>query len=225
MRVSLFVTCFNDTLFPQTGRAVVRLLERLGCDVEFPLEQTCCGQMHMNSGYAREGTALARRFARVFAGAEAVVTPSASCAGMLRQQLAADERPPVYELSEFLVDRLGVEDVGAYYPHRVTYHPTCHSLRELRVGDRPLRLLRAVRGIELVELPEASECCGFGGTFAVKNAEVSSAMVADKVRAVLDTGAEVVCAADNSCLMQIGGALSRQRTGVRTVHLAEVLAS
>jgi L-lactate dehydrogenase complex protein LldE len=221
VRVSLFVTCFNDTLFPQTGRAVVRLLERLGCEVDFPLEQTCCGQMHMNSGYAREGVALARRFARVFEGAEAVVTPSASCAGMLRHQVDT----PVHELSEFLVDVLEVEDVGAYFPHRVTFHPTCHSLRELRVGDRPLRLLQAVRGIELVDLPEASECCGFGGTFAVKNAEVSSAMVADKVRAVLDTGAEVVCAADNSCLMQIGGALSRQRTGVRTAHLAEVLAS
>jgi L-lactate dehydrogenase complex protein LldE len=225
VRVSLFITCFNDTLFPQTGQAVVRLLERLGCDVDFPLEQTCCGQMHMNSGYAREGAALARRFARVFDDAEVVVTPSASCAGMLRHQLGADERPQVYELSELLVDRLGVEDVGAYFPHRVTFHPTCHSLRELALGDRPLRLLRAVRGIELVELPQARECCGFGGTFAVKNAEVSSAMVADKVRAVLDTGAEVVCAADNSCLMQIGGALSRQRTGVRTVHLAEVLAS
>jgi L-lactate dehydrogenase complex protein LldE len=223
VRVSLFVTCFNDTLFPQTGQAVVRLLEKLGCSVEFPLEQTCCGQMHMNSGYAREGMALARRFERVFDGAEVVVTPSASCAGMVRHQL--EDGPPVYELSEFLVDRLGVEDVGAYFPHRVTFHPTCHSLRELGVGDRPLRLLRAVRGLELVELPSASECCGFGGTFAVKNAEVSSAMVADKVRAVLDTGAEVVCAADNSCLMQIGGALSRQRTGVRAVHLAEVLAS
>jgi L-lactate dehydrogenase complex protein LldE len=221
VRVSLFVTCFNDTLFPQTGRAVVTLLERLGCEVEFPLEQTCCGQMHMNSGHAREGTALARRFARVFDGAEAVVTPSASCAGMLRQQVGAQ----VYELSEFLVDQLKVEDVGAYFPHRVTYHPTCHSLRELGLGDKPLRLLRAVRGIELVELPEATECCGFGGTFAVKNADVSSAMVTDKVRAVLDTGAEVVCSADNSCLMQIGGALSRQRTGVRTAHLAEVLAS
>ena len=225
MRVSLFVTCFNDTLFPQTGRAVVRLLERLGCEVDFPLEQTCCGQMHMNSGYAREGAALARRFARVFDGAEAVVTPSASCAGMLRKQLGPDGAPQVYELSELLVDRLEVEDVGAHFPHRVTYHPTCHSLRELEVGDRPLRLLRAVSGIELVELPQADECCGFGGTFAVKNAEVSSAMVADKVRAVLDTGAEVVCAADNSCLMQIGGALSRQRTGVRVAHLAEVLAS
>jgi L-lactate dehydrogenase complex protein LldE len=224
VRVSLFVTCFNDTLFPQTGRAVVRLLERLGAEVDFPFEQTCCGQLHLNSGYAREGAALARRFARVFSDAEVVVTPSASCAGMLRHQLGEDG-PSVYELSEFVVDRLGVEDVGAYFPHRVTFHPTCHSLRELKVGDRPLRLLRAVRGIELVELPQARECCGFGGTFAVKNAEVSSAMLADKVRAVLDTGAEVVCAGDNSCLMHIGGALSRQRTGVRTAHLAEVLAS
>ena len=221
MRVSLFVTCFNDTLFPQTGRAVVALLERLGHEVTFPREQTCCGQMHMNSGYAREGAALARRLERVFGHAEHVVTPSASCAGMLRHQVDT----PVHELSEFVVDVLGVEDVGAYYPHRVTFHPTCHSLRELGVGDRPLRLLRAVRGLELVDLPESDECCGFGGTFAVKNAEVSAAMVADKVRAVLDTGAEVVCAADNSCLMHIGGALSRQRTGVRTMHLAEVLAS
>ena len=221
MRVSLFVTCFNDTLFPQTGRAVVRLLERLGCEVDFPLEQTCCGQMHMNSGHPREGVALARRWARVFEGAEAVVTPSASCAGMLRHHVQSE----VFELSEFLVDRLGVEDVGAHFPHRVTYHPTCHSLRELGVGDRPMRLLRAVKGIDLVELPESAECCGFGGTFAVKEPEVSSAMLADKVRAVLDTGAEVVCSADNSCLMHIGGALSRQRTGVRTLHLAEVLAA
>jgi L-lactate dehydrogenase complex protein LldE len=221
MRASLFVTCFNDTLFPQTGRAVVRLLERLGCEVDFPLEQTCCGQMHMNSGYAREGAALARRFARVFDGAEHVVCPSASCVGMLRHQVDA----PVHELSEFVIDVLGVEDVGASFPHRVTFHPTCHSLRELGVGDRPMRLLRAVKGIELVELPEARECCGFGGTFAVKNAEVSSAMLSDKVRAVLDTQAEIVCAADNSCLLHIGGALSRQRTGVRTMHLAEVLAS
>jgi L-lactate dehydrogenase complex protein LldE len=225
VHVSLFITCFNDTLFPQTGRAVVRLLERLGCEVDFPLEQTCCGQMHMNSGHAREGAALARRFGRVFAAAEVVVTPSASCAGMLRHQLADVEGPPVYELSEFLIDFMRVEDVGAYFPHRVTFHPTCHALRELGVGDRPFRLLRAVRGIELVELPDAGECCGFGGTFAVKNAEVSAAMLADKVRGVLDTGAEVVCAADNSCLMHIGGGLSRQRTGVRAMHLAEVLAA
>jgi L-lactate dehydrogenase complex protein LldE len=223
VRVALFVTCFNDTLFPGTGRATVRLLERLGCEVDFPAEQTCCGQMHLNSGYREEGLALVRRFGEVFAGAETVVTPSASCAGMVRAQLP--DGPPVLELSEFLVDRLGVEDVGAYFPHRVTLHPTCHSLRELHVGDRPGRLLRAVRGIELEQLPQADECCGFGGTFAIKNADTSAAMLADKVRAVLDTRAEVVCAADNSCLMQIGGALSRGNTGVRAVHLAEILAA
>jgi len=224
VRVGLFVTCLGDTLFPSTDRAVVRLLERLGVAVEFPEEQTCCGQMHLNSGYADEGLALARRLAGVFAGYEAVVTPSASCAGMVREQLGADA-PPVYELSEFLVDVLRVEDVGSYYPHRVTYHPTCHSLRTLRLGNRPGRLLSAVRGLELVDLPDALECCGFGGTFAVKNAEVSTAMLSDKVRDVLDTQAEVLCAVDSSCLMHIGGGLARGRTGVRAVHLAEILAS
>jgi L-lactate dehydrogenase complex protein LldE len=223
LRVSLFITCFNDTLFPETGRALVRLLERLGHEVEFPEEQTCCGQMHMNAGYAREAVPLVRRFARVFEGAEVVVSPSASCVGMVREHL--DDGPPVYELAEFLTGRLGLEDVGAYYPHRVTYHPTCHSLRALRVGDAPLRLLRAVRGIDLVDLPEARECCGFGGTFAVKNADTSMAMLSDKLRSVLDTRAEIVTAGDNSCLMHIGGALSRQRTGVRAVHLAQILAS
>jgi L-lactate dehydrogenase complex protein LldE len=240
VRISLFITCFNDTLFPETGRAVVKLLERLGHEVDFPLEQTCCGQMHFNSGYADEAIPLARRFVRVFADSEVVVCPSGSCAGMVREcyprvgELAKDPglareieaiRPRVVELSELLVDRLGVEDVGAYFPHRVTYHPTCHSLRMLRVGDRPLRLLRAVAGIDLVELPEAEECCGFGGTFAIKNAETSTAMLADKVRTVLDTHAEICTAADNSCLMHIGGALSRQRTGVRPMHFAEILAA
>jgi L-lactate dehydrogenase complex protein LldE len=224
VRVGLFVTCLGDTLFPSTGQAVVRLLERLGHEVEFPEEQTCCGQMHLNSGYAEEGLALARRLAAVFEGHDAVVTPSASCAGMVREQLG-DDAPPVYELSEFLVDVLEVEEVGAYYPHRVTYHPTCHSLRTLRVGEKPQRLLRSVRGLDLVELPDALECCGFGGTFAVKNADVSTAMLSDKVRGVLDTQAEVVCAVDSSCLMHIGGGLARGRTGVRTVHLAEILAS
>ncbi len=224
MRVGLFVTCLGDTLFPSAGRAVVRLLERLGVTVEFPEEQTCCGQMHLNSGYADEGAALARRLAGVFRGYEAVVTPSASCAGMMREQ-AGDDAPPVYELSEFLVDVLGVDDVGAYYPHRVTYHATCHSLRTLRLGQRPVRLLSAVRGIELAELPDSLECCGFGGTFAVKNADVSTAMLTDKVRNVLGTRAEVLCAVDSSCLMHIGGGLSRGRTGVRTVHLAEILVS
>jgi L-lactate dehydrogenase complex protein LldE len=224
MRLGLFVTCLGDTLFPAVGQATVRLLDRLGHEVDFPLEQTCCGQMHLNSGYADEGAALARRTGEVFAGYDAVVCPSASCAGTLREQLD-ETAPPVHELSEFLVDVLGVDDVGAYFPHRVTYHPTCHSLRTLRVGERPQRLLSAVRGIDLVDLPEAQECCGFGGTFAVKNADVSTAMLSDKLRAVLDTGAEVLCALDSSCLMHMGGGLSRGRTGVRTVHLAEILAS
>jgi L-lactate dehydrogenase complex protein LldE len=240
MRVALFITCFNDTLFPETGRAVVSLLERLGHTVDFPLEQTCCGQIHFNTGYQRETIPLAWRFVRTFASAEVVVAPSASCVGMVRDlyprlaTLANDHHldaevaaltPRVFELSEFLVHQLGVTDVGAYYPHRVTYHPTCHSLRVLRVGDAPLRLLRAVRGIDLVPLPNAEECCGFGGTFAIKNADTSMAMLSDKVRCILDTQAEVCTAGDNSCLMHIGGALHRQRAGVRTVHLAEILAA
>jgi len=225
VRVSLFITCLADTLFPDTGRAVVRLLERLGHEVVFPEEQTCCGQMHFNSGYEDEGLALAHRFERVFADAEAVVSPSASCVGMVREHCSPEVGARTFELSQFLVDRLGLEDVGAYYPHRVTYHPTCHSLRAIQVGDAPLRLLRAVRGIDLVELPQAEECCGFGGTFAVKNADVSGAMLTDKISHVLDTSAEVCTAGDSSCLMHIGGGLERQRAGVRTVHLAEILAS
>ncbi|MFF5262746.1 (Fe-S)-binding protein [Actinomadura viridis] len=240
MKIALFVTCLNDTMFPGTGQASVRLLRRLGHEVDFPTAQTCCGQMHFNTGYRRQTVPMVRGFAEAFAGYEAVVTPSASCAAMIRDwhpKIAAEEGdgglsrrvaevvPKVYELSEFLVDVLGVTDVGAYFPYRVTYHPTCHSLRMLHVGDRPLRLLREVRGIDLVELPEATECCGFGGTFALKNSEVSAAMCADKVTNVRSTGAEALCSADNSCLMHIGGALTRTRSGVRTVHLAEILAA
>jgi len=224
VRIALFITCFNDTLFPRTGQAVVELLERLGCEVAFPEEQTCCGQMHFNSGYAEDGLALARRLERVFGDFEAIVSPSASCVGMVRDHCPAIAGR-VFELCEFLVDRLGVVDVGATFPHRVTLHPTCHSLRVLEVGDRPRRLLEAVQGLDLVELEEAEECCGFGGTFAVKNADTSMAMLSDKLRRILDTRAEVCTAADNSCLMHIGGALRRQRTGVRAMHLAEILAA
>src|SRR6201991_4162108 len=166
MKGVLFITCFNDTLFPDTGRAVVNLLERLGCEVEFPLEQTCCGQMHVNSGYEHEAAGLMSRFARVFAGYDAVVSPSASCVAHVRERIA--DAPHVYELTEFLVDRLGVVDVGASFPHRVTLHPTCHGLRLRGIGDRPRRLLERVKGIDLVELEDEAECCGFGGTFAVK---------------------------------------------------------
>jgi L-lactate dehydrogenase complex protein LldE len=240
VRVALFITCFNDVLFPDTGQAVVEVLERVGCSADFPAGQTCCGQMHANSGYEADAVRLARRFVDVFAGADVVVSPSASCVGTVRDhyeriaEQAGDDgllrevralAPRVMELTEFLVDRMGVVDVGASFPHRVTLHTTCHSLRVLRLGDRPRRLLEAVRGIDLVELSDASECCGFGGTFAVKNADTSMAMLSDKLRHILATRAEVCTSADNSCLMHIGGALRRQRSGVRAMHLAQILAA
>jgi L-lactate dehydrogenase complex protein LldE len=240
MKIALFATCLVDGLFPDVGKATLGLLRRLGYDPDLPLQQTCCGQMHVNSGYPREALPLVRNYVETFADYDAVVAPSGSCVGAIRHQhadlaeqagdarLAAEARAVsarTFELSEFLVDVLGVVDVGAYYPHRVTYHPTCHSLRLLRVGDRPYRLLRAVRGLELVELPDAESCCGFGGTFALKNADVSTAMLADKMRNIQDTSASVCAAGDASCLMHIGGGLSRLHTGVRTVHLAEILSS
>ncbi|MEO3755327.1 (Fe-S)-binding protein [Streptomyces sp. B6B3] len=244
MRVALFVTCVNDALYPRTGQAVVTLLERLGVRVDFPAEQTCCGQPQYNTGYRHETEPLVHRFARAFEGYDHIVTPSGSCAAMVRDnyprigaRAAAEGRgeelarvaravvPHTYELTEFLVDVLGVEDVGAFYPHTVTYHPTCHGLRMLRLGDRPRRLLERVKGLELVDLPGAEECCGFGGTFSVKNAAVSAAMGADKARNVTGTGAEAVCTVDNSCQMHIGGTLARLGSPVRPVHLAEILAS
>lgn len=240
MRIALFVTCLADTFFPAVGRATVALLERLGHQVEFPQAQTCCGQMHVNTGYVRDALPLVRRHVEVFEPYEVIVAPSGSCVGAVRHQhpmvarRQEDERlarraeavaSRTYELSQLLVDVLGLDDVGAYYPHRVTYHPTCHSLRLLGVGDRPLRLLRNVAGIDLVELADADVCCGFGGTFALKNADVSTAMLADKMRNVLGTRAEVCTAGDSSCLMHIGGGLSRLQAGVKTVHLAEILAS
>lgn len=240
MRVALMVTCLNDALFPDVGKAVVRLLDRLGVDVDFPAAQTCCGQPMVNTGYLDEAVPVVRGFVSAFEGYDYVVTPSGSCAGSARHQhgmvarrsgdagleaAVAEVSPRVLELSELLVDVLGVTDVGASFPHTVTYHPTCHSLRMLGVGDRPLALLREVHGIRLVDLPQGESCCGFGGTFAVKNADTSVAMGADKARNVVSSGAEVLVAGDSSCLMHIGGMLSRQRSGVRVMHLAEVLAS
>ena len=242
MRIALFATCLADAMFPAAAIACVQLLERLGHEVVFPADQTCCGQMHVNTGYLNQATALVRRHVEVFerSGCEAVVAPSGSCVGSVRHQHAMVARRAgdvrlaeraeavasrTYELSELLVDVLDVRDVGAYYPQRVTYHPTCHSLRLLRVGDKPLELLRHVRGLTLLELPSAETCCGFGGTFAIKNADTSTAMLADKTAAVIESGARVCTAGDASCLMQIGGGLSRMRSGVRTVHLAEILAS
>ncbi|MGW2770846.1 (Fe-S)-binding protein [Streptomyces sp. NPDC001275] len=242
MRIGLFATCLGDTLFPEAVKATALLLSRLGHEIVVPPAQTCCGQMHLNTGYQREPVPLVRNFAEQFGdrAIDAVVMPSGSCAGSVRHQheIVAERygdsglragvalvKAKTYELSEFLVDVAGTVDVGAYFPHRVTYHPTCHSLRMLRVGDKPLRLLRAVDGIEVVQLPEADACCGFGGTFAVKNAATSSAMLADKTAQVVSTGAAVCTAGDSSCLMHIGGGLSRIRSGTRVLHLAQILAA
>jgi L-lactate dehydrogenase complex protein LldE len=231
VRVALFITCINDMLYPRTGQAVVALLERLGVEVDFPGGQSCCGQPQFNTGYRSEAAPLARRYADVFRGYDHIVVPSGSCAAMVRDnypridaEATAGPVAGTYELTEFLVDVLGVTDVGAYYPHTVTYHPTCHGLRMLGLGDRPRRLLEAVKGLRLVELEGAEECCGFGGTFAVKNPDVSAAMGADKARHIEATDAEAVCTVDNSCLMHIGGTLSRRGAATRPVHIAEILA-
>jgi L-lactate dehydrogenase complex protein LldE len=231
VRVGLFITCFNDLLFPGVGTATVTVLERLGVQVDFPQQQTCCGQMHFNTGYRDTAADLARRFATVFGEYEAIVTPSASCAGMVRREYArldpaaAEVATRVHELSRFLVDVVGVTDVGARFPHTVTLHTTCHGLRVLGIGDAPQRLLDSVEGLSRVDLPAAEECCGFGGTFSVKNPDVSVAMGNDKVAAVASTGAEVLTAADTSCLMHIGGLMSRRDSPVRVMHLAEILAA
>jgi L-lactate dehydrogenase complex protein LldE len=240
LRISLFITCYNDSLFPKTGQAVVAVLERLGHTVEFRQAQTCCGQMHYNSGYQADAFPLMEKFVDDFRDAEVICVPSSSCVAMIREHyplMAAKHGSAemvrevgallarVFEFSELLVDKLGVEDTGAFFPHLVTLHASCHSLRSLHVGDKPERLLRNVRGLTYIPLEDSDQCCGFGGTFSVKNAEVSSAMAADKVRCVMNTNAEVCAALDNSCLMQIGGALARIKTGMHTMHLAEILAA
>ena len=231
-------------MFPQAPQATVTILERLGHEVVFPENQVCCGQMHANTGYFAQAASLIRNHVRTFEPVldgewDAVVVPSGSCAGATRheQALVAEHvddaalarrskevAAKTYELSELLIDVLGVTDVGASFPHRVTYHPTCHSLRVAKVGDRPYRLLRAVEGLTLLDLPDALVCCGFGGTFSIKNSDTSTAMVADKAANIMSTGAEVLCTGDYSCLMNIGGGLARSGSGIRSMHLAEVLA-
>jgi L-lactate dehydrogenase complex protein LldE len=240
VRIALFITCYNDTLFPETGIAVVRVLEKLGHTVEFPRAQTCCGQMHYNTGYQAEALPLVRRFVQVFRDSEVVCVPSSSCVAMIREhylkiaaasgdnRLQADVAallPRIDEFTELLVRRLGTEDVGAVFPHRVAYHPSCHSLRSLRLGDIPLRLLARVRGLELAPLANADQCCGFGGTFAIKNAGVSGAMLQDKLQCIDQAQAEVCTACDNSCLMHIQGGMHRRGSPMRTEHIARILAS
>ncbi len=218
---------------------MVRVLERLGHTVDFPAGQTCCGQMHWNTGYQKEALPLVQRFVDQFRHAEAVVVPSSSCVAMMKDhyplmaEQMKDEKlkaeldvllPKVWEFSQFLTECLKLQDVGAFYPHKVTYHASCHGLRNLGIKDGPMELLRHVKGLELVEIENLDRCCGFGGTFAVKNPETSTAMLEEKLGAIFKTGAEVCTACDNSCLMHMEGALHRQKAGVHTIHLAEILA-
>jgi len=237
-RVSIFVTCIVDQLFPKVGLAMAGVLEGAGYAVDFPEDQTCCGQPAFNTGYRREARQVARHFLKVFRDAEYVVAPSGSCTSMIAHhfqdlfqkepeslQEAGALAPRVWEFSQFLLEVAHVDDVGARLDDVVTYHDSCHALREFGIQDGPRRLLAHVRGLELREMDAAAECCGFGGTFSVKFPEVSGGMARTKIDSILRTGAKTVVSVDSSCLMQIQGALSRAGLSVRTMHLAEVLAS
>jgi L-lactate dehydrogenase complex protein LldE len=237
-QVSLFVTCIVDQLFPKVGMAMAAVLERLGYRVDFPEDQTCCGQPAFNSGYRAEARTVARHFLKVFENSEQIVVPSGSCTSMITHHFAdLFQKEPetlarvhalekrVWEFSTFLTEAAGVEDVGARFEDVVTFHDGCHALRELGIRNAPRRLLSQVRGLQFREMMPAEECCGFGGTFSVKFAELSGAMARTKIEAIVNTGAKTVVSLDPSCLMQIQGALSRAGLGIRTMHLAEVLAS
>jgi L-lactate dehydrogenase complex protein LldE len=236
-KVSLFVPCFVDQLLPQVAVDTVKVLRRVGCDVEFREAQTCCGQPAFNTGYWDDARPCAERFVRVFHDAETIVCPSGSCTTMVRNfypellkasamrsdAIAAGQR--TYELSEFLVKVAGITDVGAVFPHTVTYHAACHGLRELHLQQEPLALLRAVKGLTLVDMPRYDECCGFGGTFATKFADISAAMGQSKAENVVASGAEYVTAIDPSCLMHVQGMLEKNKFAAKTIHLASILAS
>jgi L-lactate dehydrogenase complex protein LldE len=234
VRVSLFVTCIVDQVFPNVGMAMAEVLERAGCELEFREAQTCCAQPAFNSGYRNEARSVAEHFLKTFEGAEYIVVPSGSCCSMISHHFAEllpgdkrvhDLEPRVFEFSQFLTNILKIEDVGASFDGLVTYHDSCHALRELKIKDAPRRLLKNVRGLRLVEMNPAEECCGFGGTFSVKFPEISGGMARTKIEAIEGTGASTVVSIDSSCLMQIQGALSRAGSNIRTMHLAEVLAS
>ncbi len=235
MKVSLFITCISDIMFPNVGKNTVEILERLGCEVDFPTMQTCCGQPAYNSGYLEEAKGSMKQMIRAFKDAEYVVGPSGSCVGMIReyphvfkgdpewekpaQELAAK----TYELTQFIVDVLGVKDVGSTFKGKVTYHPSCHMTRILGVKDAPKILLQNVKGIEFVELPSGEDCCGFGGTFSVKKPEISAEMVKEKSRHVTETGAEYLVGGDMGCLMNIGGRMQREGKNVKVIHISEIL--
>lgn len=238
-KVSLFIQCLVDTLYPDVGEAMVTVLERLGVTLDYPEGQTCCGQPAFNSGYSREAKAAALRFVELFDDAEAIVCPSGSCVQMVRHhypELVADENEDVqqrvqdvaakcYEFSEYLVDILGVEDVKARFPGKVTYHDSCHLLRGLHVEKQPRRLLANVDGLEFIEMNGHDICCGFGGTFSINYAEISTAMVDEKINNIIASGADYVTGCDMSCLMNIQGRLSRRKEQVQVKHIAEILAA
>jgi len=239
MKVSLFVTCLVDQLWSSVGSCSVEVLRRVGCEVEFDERQTCCGQPAFNTGYRKEARAVAERFISIFeeSSAEAIVSPSGSCTAMVRHypELFAEDpqwlkraqavAAKTHEFSSFLINVLKIEDVGAAWAGRLTWHDACHGLRDLNLKSEPRRLIRNVRGAEFVELDNADSCCGFGGTFSVKYPEISVAILDQKIEAIERAGVEAVVAADASCLMQIGGRLSRNGSKVRAMHLAELLAS
>ncbi|MUT66818.1 (Fe-S)-binding protein [Paenibacillus sp. NEAU-GSW1] len=235
MKVSLFITCLSDAIYPKVGEAMVRLLARYGVQLDFPNVQTCCGQPAFNSGYWKEARATAATILDAFEDSDFVISPSGSCTGMIHHYPKLFEDDPVmlaraeklqrksYEFTQFLVQVLGVTDVGAKFPHKVTYHPSCHGTRLLGVKEEPMELMRNVKGLEFVPLPYAEDCCGFGGTFAVKMADISGAMVTEKVDHVLETEAEVLVGLDMACMMNIAGNLRYRNEPVRVMHLAELL--
>ncbi len=236
MTIDLFIPCFVDQVFPRTGLATVHLLEKAGCKVRYNREQTCCGQPAFNSGYHKDAQVLAEKFIRLFSQSEAVVAPSASCVAMVRKHYAslnfdksiAEEyerlKSRVFELSEFLVDHLRWNDVESSFHHKVAYHTSCHGYRELGIYDQPRSLLQKVKGIDLVEPDDLHACCGFGGTFSAKFPELSTSMGEDKIQAVLRTGADVITATDDSCLMHLSGMLQKKRIPIKTLHYARILA-
>jgi L-lactate dehydrogenase complex protein LldE len=235
MKVSLFIPCLTDQFFPRVGINVYKILKKAGVDVDYPEAQTCCGQPAFNSGYHAEAIELAQRFLQIFRNSEYIVSPSGSCTSMVKifypeileqtqlQEQLHEITSKIYEFSDFLVNVLGITDLGVSFPHKVTYHDACHLLRELKIKQAPRDLIRQVRGIELVEMDRSEDCCGFGGTFSVKYPEISTAMVEDKAAAIVQTGAEYVVANDSSCLMQIDGYLRRNHMAAKPIHLADLL--
>ncbi len=235
MRVSLFIPCLTDQFFPRVGINLFKILKRAGAEVDYPEEQTCCGQPAFNSGYHAEAVELALRFLQVFQGSDYIVAPSGSCVSMVKifyPEILKDQGAlegfhrivsKTYEFSDFLVNVMKVTDLGVHFPHRVTYHDACHLLRELKIKNEPRELIRNVGGIELVEMGRAEDCCGFGGTFSVKYPDISTSMAADKVESIAQSGAEYVVANDSSCLMQIAGYLSRNGIAAKPLHLADLL--